>query len=213
MKRNVIFYYDGFNFYRGLKSEGWKDCYWLDLYKFSERLIHKFDGYEIMGIHYFTAKPYNKSKRLRQNIWLDTNLKLYPDRLEVNYGKYEGDVVDCPIDGCCGKIHLPKEKQSDVNIAVNLLFDCFKKNCDVSVLISGDNDLIPAVRCIKNHYPKHRIHIVYPPNRNRSTLHEYSRYAPLHLKYSKPMLMESRLNKKYSFPDGTTAIIPTEWDV
>jgi uncharacterized LabA/DUF88 family protein len=166
-----------------------------------------------MGIHYFTAKPYNSLKRLRQNIWLDTNLKLYPERIEVNYGKYEGEVEDCPIQGCPGKIHIPKEKQTDVNIAVNLLYDCFKNNCDVSVLISGDNDLIPAVRCIKNHFKEHRLHIIYPPNRNRSTLHEYASSAPLHLKYSKPMLLESRLEKKCNFPDGSFSIIPSEWDI
>ena len=213
MERRVMFYYDGFNFYRGLKSMEWKDCYWIDLYEFSQKLINKYDGYSIFGVHYFTAKPYNRDKRLRQNIWLDTNQKLHSDRLEVHYGKYDGEVTDCPVRGCPGKIHIPKEKQTDVNIAVNLLFDCFKNNCDVSVLISGDNDLIPAVRCIKNHYPNHRIHIIYPPNRNRSNLHEFSRYPPIHLKNAKEMLLGSKLEKSYTFPDGSISIVPSEWDV
>lgn len=211
-KRRVIFYYDGFNFYRGLKSVEWKDCYWLDLFKFSQNLINNWDGYEIIHINYFTAKSKSHLKRLRQNIWLGANTKLH-DNIEIHYGKYKPEIIFCPNPKCRTRIEIPKEKQTDVNIALELVHNCVKDNCDVSVLISGDNDLLPPVRYINKYYPDHRIHIYYPPNRNKSNLHDYSFTKPIHLKFSKEVLLRSKLDKHYKFDDGSISIIPPEWDI
>ncbi|MBU0488755.1 MAG: NYN domain-containing protein [Bacteroidetes bacterium] len=207
-KNKVIFYYDGFNFYRGIKEVGWKNCYWLDLYKFSQRLISKYDDYEIVAINYFTARPLDEGSRIRQGIWIKANESLHPE-IEFHFGKYKPEEVICPK--CSMKIQVPKEKQTDVNIAVNLMFDCMKKNCNASFLISGDNDLLPALKCISKNYSSQKIHIAYPPKRNRSSLHEYSKFSPLHLLNSKQLFLESLLNNSYNFEDGTWAIKPIEW--
>jgi len=210
--KKVIFYYDGFNFYRGLKDAKWKDCYWLDLYKFSKNLISKYDNYEIINVNYFTAKPNDYNKRLRQNIFLDTNKKLYADVLDLHYGKYKPEIVYCTNEKCKKKIEVPKEKQTDVNIAVNIMHDAYKNNCDVTILVSGDNDLLPALKCIKKFKPEQKILVFYPPKRNKSNLHDYATYPAIHLLNCKETFIKSRLERKVDFSDGTFAIIPPEWD-
>ena len=208
----AIFYYDGFNFYKGLREVGWKDCYWLDLYQFSKNILEKYKWYEITHIHYFTCRPFNRGKTLRQGIWLNTNEKLHPE-IEVHYGKKESEKIKCTNPRCNRIIQIPREKETDVNIAVNMMYDCIKENCDVSVLVSGDNDYVPILRYIKNHHPKQRIHNVYPPYRNLSSLHMWSGFQPIDLIRAKDVLLKSRLPKKVNFSDGTFSIMPPEWDL
>lgn len=57
MKR-VIFYFDGFNFYHGLRdmcriSKDWKAFYWLDFVAFCREFI--VGDQELVKVKYFTA--------------------------------------------------------------------------------------------------------------------------------------------------------------
>ncbi|MCL5990945.1 MAG: NYN domain-containing protein [Bacteroidetes bacterium] len=58
-----------------------------------------------------------------------------------------------------------EEKQTDVNIAVNLIRDVILEKCDVSILISADSDLIPSIEFIREIKPKHKIIVYFPPQR------------------------------------------------
>jgi hypothetical protein len=61
-KQKVIVYVDGFNFYYGLKSKGWKKYYWLDMVKFAKKLLRPHQ--ELVEISYFSAKPNDPKKSI-----------------------------------------------------------------------------------------------------------------------------------------------------
>jgi hypothetical protein len=40
-----------------------------------------------------------------------------------------------------------------------------KKDCDLSILISGDTDMIPIIEAIKKVNPSHQVMVFFPPSR------------------------------------------------
>jgi uncharacterized LabA/DUF88 family protein len=57
-----------------------------------------------------------------------------------------------------------EEKMTDVNIAVNIIESCVQKSCDAVYLLSGDNDLVPALETAKRLCPGVRIRVLLPIN-------------------------------------------------
>ncbi len=51
-------------------------------------------------------------------------------------------------------VYRTEEKGSDVNLAVHLLYDAFKNNYDVAVIISNDSDLYEAIKIVKEDFGK-----------------------------------------------------------
>ena len=153
-----IFYIDGFNLYFSLKSNNWKKYYWLNLVLLSSKLL--FPGHSLIKVKYFTApvrKPSDKVKR--QQAFLNALETL--ETLEIIYGKYQYNEMKC-FD--CGRIiPVPKEKKTDVNIASQMVIDAVANKCDIQYLLTGDSDLTPPIRLIKEHFPKRKIFLICPP--------------------------------------------------
>ena len=80
----VIFYFDGFNFYNGLKQARWKKYYWLDMVEFCSKFLKP--NQELVEVNYFSARPINKGKQGRQDLFFSAN-KLNP-KFNLYLGKY-----------------------------------------------------------------------------------------------------------------------------
>ncbi len=156
----VIVYIDGFNLYFGLKSKGWKRYYWLNLQRLAQNLLKK--NQQLVATKYFTSRissPPDKTKR--QATFIEA-LETLPD-FHIFYGKYQPNAVECKR---CGNIFpKPNEKMTDVNIAVELLTDAFQNQFDKALLISGDSDLSPPIRKLKQLFPEKGVVVAFPPNR------------------------------------------------
>ena len=59
-------------------------------------------------------------------------------------------------------VWLLEEKQTDVNIALNLYRDAAKGLADSFVICSNDSDLIPAVKAIRQDFPALQLGLVAP---------------------------------------------------
>ncbi len=147
MKLNV--YIDGFNLYYGsLKSTPYK---WLNVRKMSELL---FPGSTIHRIKYFTARviarPHDPGQPIRQNFYFRA-LKTLPN-LEIIEGQF---LVSYPRMSLAAnpanrvQVIKTEEKGSDVNMAVHLLNDGYKKEYDSAVIITNDSDLAEAMRIVQ----------------------------------------------------------------
>jgi uncharacterized LabA/DUF88 family protein len=202
-KQKVIVYVDGFNFYYGLKSKGWKKYYWLDIVKFAKKLLRSHQ--ELIEVSYFSAKPTNPDKSKRQDTFFQAN-KLNPV-FTLHLGKYLTKEITCNY--CHHVIHSFEEKETDVRIATTMLADVYHKRCDLSVLISADSDLVPAIERIKEINPAHKIIACFPPNRNSSNLRKWSNGTK--------MLLDTKLYEdclfpeKLTLPDGFVLQRPDKW--
>lgn len=147
MKLNV--YIDGFNLYYGsLKGTPYK---WLDVNKMSQLL---FPGSKINKIKYFTARviarPHDPDQPTRQKFYLRA-LETLP-HLEIIEGQF---LVSYPRMSLASnpskrvKVIKTEEKGSDVNMAVHLLNDGYKKDFDSAVLITNDSDLVEAIKLVQ----------------------------------------------------------------
>lgn len=78
-------------------------------------------------------------------------------------GKFKEKARECWKCGSHWKDH--EEKETDVNLALQLLDAAHQDVFDRAILISGDSDLVPAVRMVRAHYPQKQVRILMPPGR------------------------------------------------
>ena len=161
MSDRSIVYIDGFNLYYG--SLRGTDYRWLNLQRLFERLRPDDD---IQVIRYFTAQVDGRAQA-RQATYLRAIATL--PKVEVILGLFKSKrfkcrVRDCDFEG--GRFYVGwEEKRTDVAMGVALVDDAHRNVADRFIIVSGDSDLVPAMRMLKSRYPEKRVH-VYIPSRN-----------------------------------------------
>ncbi len=151
MKKTNV-YVDGFNLYYGcLKGTPYK---WLDLSKLCNALLK---GNEVNRIRYFTARvrarPDDPDQQQRQQVYIRA-LETVSD-LSVHYGHFLAHTVRMPLanPGASGpktvEVIKTEEKGSDVNLATHLLYDGFRGDDEVAVVVSNDSDLLEPIRVVR----------------------------------------------------------------
>ncbi len=160
-RKRLIAYVDGFNLYFGTlrANPQWK---WLNLPAFLEILR---PDEELVAVRYFTAivdeSKHVSEVRDRQKVYLQA---LRTDkRVTVTTGEYQMRDADCRAQ-CLQTYKFPKEKKTDVAIAVALISDAMQQEVDSMVLISGDSDLEPAVEWIRKNRPNIGFTVYIPEN-------------------------------------------------
>ena len=150
MKTNV--YIDGFNLYYGcVKGTPYR---WLNLAQFCQVLLPT-DC--IHHIRYFTAlvqsRPGHPQQQVHQQVYLRA-LHTIPN-LTIHRGQFRSHVVRLPLaqPPASGprtvEVVKTEEKGSDVNLAVSLLRDGYRRDFDLAVIISNDSDLVEVVRLVR----------------------------------------------------------------
>lgn len=200
--KKVNVYIDGFNFYYGLKSNRWRKFYWLDLVKFFELFIK--ENQELQNVFYFTATPLNNAKKDRQDLFFSAN-KLNP-KFKIIKGKFLEKKVY--FDG--EEFKTFEEKQTDVNIAVEMIRNVVKENCDISILVSADSDLLPPINLIRELDSNHKIFVYFPPNRYSREL-ELNTDARINLARYESRFEKCLLPEEIQLPNGYVIKKPMHW--
>ncbi len=163
--RRAALYVDGFNFYYGVrnhfKPEKEKRGYslsglvWCDFRALIER--HFLDPETTLHrIRYFTAPvtegvAARPDEHERYKLWLRAASSI--KGLQPVFGYYRS------APGA-----LREEKETDVNIAVEMLLDAAAGNFDTAYLLSGDTDQIPAVAAVAFRLKgQKRVRVLVPP--------------------------------------------------
>ncbi|MDQ3713074.1 MAG: NYN domain-containing protein [Acidobacteriota bacterium] len=148
MKINV--YIDGFNLYYGaIKGTTYK---WLDVLKMSQLL---FPNDTINKIKYFSARvsarPTDPDQPIRQSTYWRA-LQTIPN-LSIIEGSFLVKPVMMPLANTnpqqYARVIKTEEKGSDVNLAVHLLNDGYKKDYELAVMVTNDSDLLEPMRIVK----------------------------------------------------------------
>lgn len=162
--QRVNVYIDGSNFYFGLKSSGWRKYYWIDIVALFESFIRS--GQELGNVYYFSARPHDLGKSKRQDTFFTANRK-HP-KFNLVLGKYMKKSIVCR--GCNATIIRHEEKETDVRIATSIVRDVVLDNCDISIIVSADSDLIPAIELVRELNVNHQIFSYFPPKRYSNDL-------------------------------------------
>lgn len=197
----VISYIDGYNLYHGLKSQGWKWAYWINLHLMIENLLSQ--NQKLVTTKYFTTRvSVPEDKRLRQQKFLEA-LGTIPE-VKFFYGKYIPDKVICRQ---CGHTYTTyHEKMTDVNIAVEMLTDGMKNKYDTAILVSGDSDLVNVVHRVREF--KKKVIILFPPKRKPRNLRESANVV---IDIDAQLLSKSLFPDEVIKQDGYVLKKPDEW--
>lgn len=145
-------YVDGFNLYHPIHEMGEPYLKWASLWALG-KLICRPHGAKLVRVVFCTAVPDdNAGKRDRHNTF---NAAQRACGVTVVKGHH---VVD-------PETQKRSEKQSDINVALNLILDGVDDVYDMAILVSADSDQAATARVFGERFPDKRLLAVAPPGR------------------------------------------------
>lgn len=159
-------YVDGFNLYHGLKEASGHELLWLDLVKLAHNLRPRS---RVVQVKYFTAMVLDEpDAQSRQDRYIHALSAAHPGSFTTIKGKYMRKEKRCHT--CGARWTSYEEKQTDVNIAVHLVADVAASRADTFIIMSGDTDVIPAVKMSWSMNQDATILAMFPPGRRSDAL-------------------------------------------
>ncbi|MHB8754957.1 MAG: NYN domain-containing protein [Candidatus Acidiferrales bacterium] len=122
------------------------------------------------------------------------------------YGEFKRKEKHCRI--CNRSFWSFEEKQTDVNIALSLFQLAVADRYDRAVIISGDTDLLPAVKAVRSTFPGKQIGVVIPIGRASEG---FKKQADFHYKMRERHLASSRFDDVVMLKDKTLLNCPENW--
>lgn len=169
--RTIVFV-DGYNLYYGmLRRSPYK---WLDLFAlFHDHALDHDAG--VIEVRYYTAPVLGKmcddpESPQRQRTYLQALRKLHPQRIAIIEGRMTASqpyqrlvrpIPEAPALGMVQVVHFD-EKQTDVNLASDMIVAAWTNACEQIVLCTNDSDIEAALATIRKHCPAVRLGIVAP---------------------------------------------------
>jgi len=207
----LYFLVDGLNLWHALDylevdsdHDRYRKFKWLSLAKRAECYrIDKKD--EIKGIEYFTTLvTWDAVKLARHKLYIKAQEN---DGVLVTYGEFKRKTVVCK-GACRKKFSTVEEKQTDVNIALRLYQLAVQDGYDKAIIISGDTDLLPAIKIVRKDYPGKQIGVVIPIGKRSE---DFKNQADFHYKMKEKHLATSRYDDNLILKDKSTLSCPANW--
>lgn len=206
MMERVIAYVDGFNLYYGLREQGWRRFYWLNIRRLIEGLLKP--NQRLISTKYFTSlvssTPSDPDKNRRQVAYLDA-LRTIPD-FRIIYGHYLHNTQKCR--NCGATWVVSDEKMTDVNIATEMMVDAFQDSLDTAIVVSADSDLSGPIEAVRRLFPAKRVVVFFPPGRSSKRLIQV---AHGFVKIPRNKLAQSQFPEQVKAPAGVVIHRPPTW--
>jgi uncharacterized LabA/DUF88 family protein len=205
----IIFLIDGFNLYHALdynESDANHSRYrrykWLNLRKLASLYVGRLDT--LQEVILFTAlATWDSGKVLRHKLFIRANESA---GVSVVYGEFKRKDRKCRL--CNKKYSAFEEKQTDVNIALSLFELAVKDKYDRAVIVSGDTDLIPAIKAVRSTFPHKQIGVIIPVGKASNDM---IKTADFRFKMREHHLATSRFPDQITLPGGSTLDCPPHW--
>jgi uncharacterized LabA/DUF88 family protein len=204
----IVFLIDGFNLYHALDyaEEGPPTRYtrykWLNLWKFASLYVGRLDTLEKVLL--FTAlATWDPQKVARHKLFIRANES---QGVSVVYGEFKRKDKRCRL--CKKSYSTFEEKQTDVNIALSLFQLAVQEQYDRAVIVSGDTDLIPAIKAVRATFPQKQIGVIIPIGRSSQDM---IKNADFRFRMREHHLASSRFPDKFELPDKSTLDCPLNW--
>jgi len=211
----VCFIVDGFNLYhsvRNAEDDLSRSLRWLDISGLCASLlsaVRPHTGPNVLGgIHYFSAYADHMESRRpgtvrRHKVYVSalTETGVLPEMAQ-----FKRKDMRCPR--CNRSFTRYEEKETDVAIACKLLEITAQSTCDAAVLMTGDTDLVPALKTSRRLAPGTLLGIASPYKRGNNALVHSADFS---------IKMSSRHYVKHQLPDplvtagGVALAKPSNW--
>lgn len=156
----VVAFIDGFNMYHSIDGK-YNHLKWLNYNALANAFIAK-SRERLAKVFYFSA--YSRWNEEKKNRHMEYVRALEFTGVEAVLGKFKRVSKKCRA--VCKKTYTTfEEKETDVNIAIYLLKLAFQDRYDKALIFSGDSDLIPAVKAVREIAPHKHIQVVIPVER------------------------------------------------
>ena len=199
----VYVFIDGFNFYHALDAvPAYHRFKWMNLRKLVNCYVLGSDTLE--GVEYFTTlATWDAGKVARHTLFIRANEE---QGVVVTYGEFKRKDRFCTR---CGRTFISREeKQTDVNIALRLFELAVQGRYDKAIIVSGDTDLIPAIKAVHRTFPQKTVGVVIPIARASEDLkNQADFYHKMKLKH----LISSRFDDDHKMADGHILSCPVNW--
>lgn len=205
----VIFFVDGFNLYHALDyTESGPNHFrfrkykWLNLNKLACLFVGPLDSLEQVLL--FTAyATWDPQKVARHKLFIRANESA---GVSVVFGEFKRKDKYCKL--CKRQFHSFEEKQTDVNIALELFRLAYLDKYDRAVIISGDTDLIPAIKAVRATFPQKQIGVMIPIGKSSEDL---LKHADFRFRMKEQHLASSRFPNTVQLSVGATVDCPPNW--
>ncbi len=199
----VYAFIDGFNFYHAVDDvPAYRKFKWMNLKRLVSCYVLGADTLE--GVEYFTTlATWDAGKVARHTQFIRANEE---QGVVVTYGEFKRKDRYCGL--CNRKFKKREEKQTDVNIALRLLELAIQERYDKAIIVSGDTDLIPAIKAVHRTFPQKTIGVVIPIGRASEDL---KKQADFHHKMKVKHLASSRFDDNHKMADGSILTCPASW--
>lgn len=186
---------------------------WLDLRKLCASYLHAVRSaigqrVELGTVDYFSAVARHLTVRDpqaagRQAAYLSA---LRASGVILTLSRFKQKDVTCPR--CGNRFQRYEEKETDVAIAMKLMEVAARGGCEVVVLISGDTDLVPAIKAAKRLSPSLLVGVAFPFLRHNA---ELKAVADFTFSIGQRDVQRAQFPPEIILPDGTTILKPTGW--
>lgn len=186
MKR-CSFFIDGFNFYHSIVNGPLKDRYkWLNYAQLARSYLPTQSI--LADVFYFTAyADWLPNSKARHKVFVRA---LISENVIIRRGRFKAKSRYCKLCRRCFTGH--EEKQTDINIAIELLSNAMLDTYDIAIVVSGDTDLVPAIKKTKEIFPEKVVGVLFPPGMRHKELVQVCDFD---------IKLYSNQLKKFRFPD------------
>lgn len=181
----VSFLVDGFNLYHSLRDASrdtggaGKGTKWLDIKALCESHLgaisarSAFPGRaETALVRYYTAIAHHRHSRDNHAVGRHKRLIkcMKASGVDVVTSSFKLRKDHCPK--CHRDFDRYEEKQTDVALAVDLIQLALRDESDIFVVVSGDTDMIPAVKAVNAFAPSKEVWALFPYARKQSEIEQ-----------------------------------------
>jgi uncharacterized LabA/DUF88 family protein len=211
----TAFLIDGFNLYHsvksasqdlGLQGAGTK---WLDINSLCRSYLHAIgNNAQVTSVFYFSAlarhiETFKPDVVKRHLLYTES---LHATGVSVVLSRFKKKQIPC--DHCGQKIKRYEEKETDVALAVKLMEILIADQCDTAMLMTGDTDIVPAVRTAQSLFPQKTIGFLLPYKRHNQ---ELAKLASLHIEIKKEAYTRHQFPDPFITPTGKSLSKPATW--
>jgi uncharacterized LabA/DUF88 family protein len=208
----VIFLIDGFNLYHSIVDiqryqRNHPILKWLNIHGFCSSFLHIIGANaKLEKIYYFSAYAYHLNDQSIVQRHMDYIECLKSTGIEPILGRFKPKKVTCSR--CHRDFMKHEEKETDVAISVKLLEVFFKKECDTVCIVTGDTDIIPAIKTANCLFPDKHVLCAFPLYRKNDELLEI---APDSFKIHINSYKNNQFLDPVVLPIGDKIYKPTSW--